>query len=177
MLKRDVKEMVNYLIGERKSFKVTFANGKTEIVEYRGYCWVLGNKGYSDNELVEKMVRFQNNVSKFIIKLEVIEEVNEIEEDIEKSLVEEVENLTDDLFQEEDLLYCEEAIERETNNIKGDIKMKSKEYFNLLQDIIILCTSNKDYTININHKDALRLKRLLERYSSMKIEDLRDLYK
>ena len=60
---------------------------------------------------------------------------------------------------------------------KGDIKMKSKEYFNLLQDIIILCTSNKDYTININHKDALRLKRLLERYSSMKIEDLRDLYK
>ena len=26
--------------------------------------------------------------------------------------------------------------------------MKSKEYFNLLQDIIILCTSNKDYTIN-----------------------------
>ena len=37
--------------------------------------------------------------------------------------------------------------------------------------------ANKDYTININHKDALRLKRLLERYSKMKIEDLRDLYK
>ena len=55
--------------------------------------------------------------------------------------------------------------------------MKSKEYFNLLQDIIILCTSNKDYTITINHKDALRLKRLLERYSNMKLEDLRDLYK
>ena len=55
--------------------------------------------------------------------------------------------------------------------------MKSKEYFNLLQDIIILCTSNKDYTININHKDVLRLKRLLEKYSHMKIEDLRDLYK
>ena len=60
---------------------------------------------------------------------------------------------------------------------KGEIKMQSKEYFNLLQDINILCTSNKDYTININHKDALRLKRLLERYSNMKIEDLRDLYK
>ena len=60
---------------------------------------------------------------------------------------------------------------------KGDIKMKSKEYFNLLQDVIILCTSTKDYTININHKDALRLKRLLERYSKIKIEDLRDLYK
>ena len=55
--------------------------------------------------------------------------------------------------------------------------MKSKEYFNLLQDITILCTTNKDYTITINHKDALRIKRLLERYSNMKIEDLRDLYK
>ena len=55
--------------------------------------------------------------------------------------------------------------------------MKSKEYFNLLQDLSILCATNKDYTININHKDALRLKRLLERYSKMKIEDLRDLYK
>ena len=55
--------------------------------------------------------------------------------------------------------------------------MKSKEYFNLLQDLSILCATNKDYTININHKDALRLKRLLERYSNMKLEDLRDLYK
>ena len=123
MLKRDVKEMVQYLIGERKSFKVTFANGKVEVVEYRGYCWVLGNKGYSNEELIKKMIKFQDNASKFIIRLEVIEEVNEIEEDIEKSLVEEVENLTDDLFQEEDLLYCEEAIERESNNIKGENKM------------------------------------------------------
>lgn len=76
MLKRDVKEMVEYLISERKSFKVTFANGKVEVIEYRGYCWVLGNKGYSDKDLVKKMVRFQDNVSKFIIKLEVIEEMN-----------------------------------------------------------------------------------------------------
>lgn len=74
MLKRDVKEMVEYLISERKPFKVTFANGKVEVVEYRGYCWVLGNKGYSDKDLVKKMVRFQDNVSKFIIRLEVIEE-------------------------------------------------------------------------------------------------------
>ena len=36
--------------------------------------------------------------------------------------------------------------------------MKSKEYFNLLQDIIILCESNKDYTIELNHKDSLRIK-------------------
>lgn len=55
--------------------------------------------------------------------------------------------------------------------------MKSKEYFNLLQELIILCTTNKDYTINLNHKDALRIKRLLEKYSNMKIEELRDLYK
>ena len=119
MLKRDVREMVEYLISERKSFKVTFANGKVEVVEYRGYCWVLGNKGYSDKDLVKKMVRFQDNVSKFIIRLEVIEEVEEVEEveemNYEESLVEEVENLNDDLFQEEDLAYCEEAIKRETN--------------------------------------------------------------
>ena len=121
MLKRDVREMVSYLVGEKKSFKVTFANGKVEVVEYRGYCWVLGNKGYSDEDLVKKMVKFQDNVSKFIIRLEVIEEVEEVEEveeenSIEDSLVEEVENLTDDLFQDEDLAYCEEAIKRETNN-------------------------------------------------------------
>ena len=127
MLKRDVREMVNYLVGERKSFKVTFANGKVEVVEYRGYCWVLGNKGYTDKELVEKMVRFQDNVSKFIIKLEVIEEVEE------ESLIEEVENLTDDLFQEEDSVYCEEAIKREsnmsceTNNIKEEKFMNENE--------------------------------------------------
>lgn len=27
--------------------------------------------------------------------------------------------------------------------------MKSKEYFNLLQDISTLCTTNKDYTIEL----------------------------
>ena len=146
MLKRDVKEMVNYLIGERKSFKVTFANGKTEVVEYRGYCWVLGNKGYTDKELVEKMVRFQNNVSKFIIRLEVIEEeVEEVaveeETSVEESLVEEVENLTDDLFQEEDLAYCEECIERESNNIKGESNMtnKEKKYLDYIDERVYHC--------------------------------------
>ena len=146
MLKRDVKEMVNYLIGERKSFKVTFANGKVEVVEYRGYCWVLGNKGYTDKELVEKMVRFQNNVSKFIIRLEVIEEeVEEVaveeETSVEESLVEEVENLTDDLFQEEDLAYCEECIERESNNIKGESNMtnKEKKYLDYIDERVYHC--------------------------------------
>lgn len=124
MLKRDVREMVEYLISERKSFKVTFANGKVEVIEYRGYCWVLGNKGYSDKDLVKKMVRFQDNVSKFIIRLEVIEEVEELEEveemNYEESLIEEVENLNDDLFQEEDIAYCEEGIERETHKKDND---------------------------------------------------------
>lgn len=54
--------------------------------------------------------------------------------------------------------------------------MKSKEYFNLLQDIITLCTTNKDYTIELNHKDAIRIKTLLEKYSNMKIEEIRDSY-
>ena len=152
MLKRDVKEMVNYLVGERKSFKVTFANGKEEVVEYRGYCWVLGNKGYTDKELVEKMVRFQNNVSKFIIRLEVIEEeVEEVaveeETSVEESLVEEVENLTDDLFQDEDLAYCEEGIERElnisceTNNIKRESIMtnKEKKYLDYIDERVYHC--------------------------------------
>ena len=146
MLKRDVKEMVNYLIGERKSFKVIFANGKVEVVEYRGYCWVLGNKGYTDEELVKKMIRFQNNVSKFIIRLEVIEEeVEEVaveeETSVEESLVEEVENLTDDLFQEEDLAYCEECIERESNNIKGESNMtnKEKKYLDYIDERVYHC--------------------------------------
>ena len=152
MLKRDVREMVSYLVGERKSFKVTFANGKVEVVEYRGYCWVLGNKGYTDEELVKKMVRFQDNVSKFIIRLEVIEEeVEEVaveeETSVEESLVEEVENLTDDLFQDEDLAYCEEAIERETNisyetnNIKGESIMtnKEKKYLDYIDERVYHC--------------------------------------
>ena len=153
MLKRDVRDMVSYLVGEKKSFKVTFANGKVEVVEYRGYCWVLGNKGYSDEDLVKKMVKFQVNVSKFIIRLEVIEEVEEVEEveeleetSIEVSLVEEVENLTDDLFQEEDLAYCEEAIKRESNidsletNKRGDFMTnKEKKYLDYIDERVYHC--------------------------------------
>lgn len=117
MLKREVREMVKYLVGERNSFKVVFANGVEETVEYKGYCWVLNGKAYSDEELVEKMVRFQNNEKKFIVKFEEVEAEKEVEE-------EEVENLNDDLFQEEVIEYCEEAIERETNeNEKMELKI------------------------------------------------------
>ena len=144
MLKRDVREMVSYLVGEKKSFKVTFANGKVEVVEYRGYCWVLGSKGYSDEDLIKKMVKFQDNVSKFIIRLEVIEEVEEVEEveeetSLEVSLVEEVENLTDDLFQEEDLAYCEEAIKRETNNKDCFMTNKEKKYLDYIDERVYHC--------------------------------------
>ena len=188
MLKRDVKEMVNYLIGERKSFKVTFANGKVEVVEYRGYCWVLGNKGYTDEELVKKMVRFQDNVSKFIIRLEVIEEeVEEVvvdeESSVEESLVEEVENLTDDLFQDEDLAYCEECIEREsnvsreTNNIKGEVEMKEME--EIIKNKIISLKNEID-TNNIiieNKKKKLNIikseeEKILAEISNLEFEQL-----
>ena len=46
-------------------------------------------------------------------------EVEEVEDIIEESLIEEVENLTDDLFQESDIAYTEEAIERETNKVEN----------------------------------------------------------
>ena len=114
MLKKEVREMVKYLVEERKSFKVVFANDMVEVVEYKGYCWVMKGKAYSDEELVEKMGRFQINEKKFIIKFE------EVEENIEESLVEEVENLNDDLFQESDIAYAEEAIERETHKKEND---------------------------------------------------------
>ena len=111
MLKREVREMVKYLVGERNSFKVVFANGVEETVEYKGYCWILNGKAYSDEELVEKMVRFQNNEKKFIVKFEEVEAEKEVEEEV---VVEEVENLNDDLFQKEHIEYCEEAIKRES---------------------------------------------------------------
>lgn len=117
MLKREVREMVKYLISERKSFKVVFANDVVEVVKYRGYCWVMNGKAYSDEELVEKMVRFQNNEKKFIIKFE---EIEEVVEEVAVEEVEEVENLNDDLFQESDIAYAEEAIERETHKKEND---------------------------------------------------------
>lgn len=125
MLKREVREMVKYLINERKSFKVVFANNEEATVEYKGFCWVVNGKAFSDSELVEKMVRFQNNEKKFIVKFEEIEEVvEENKEAQEAEIEEEVENLNNDLFQEEDIAYCEEAIERETNeNEKMELKI------------------------------------------------------
>ena len=147
MLKKQVREWVKYMIEERKSFKVMFATGVSEVVEYKGFFWVLGGIAFSGKELLEKMVRYQNNERKFIIKLEVIEEVEEVEESIEESLVEEVENLTDDLFQESDIAYAEEAIERETNEVEDD-KMNNytnkinPSYYGTGLDVIDFCQKN-----------------------------------
>ena len=168
MLKRDVREMVSYLISERKSFKVVFANDKVEVVEYRGYCWVLGNKGYSDEDLVKKMVKFQDNVSKFIIRLEVIEEVEEVEEEtsIEVSLVEEVENLTDDLFQEEDLAYCEEVIERESNKKEIGCMFKKELLKSLIGEKVIISVMDYDGEFVIDKEYSILTEEDFEYYSS-----------
>lgn len=148
MLKREVREMVKYLISERKSFKVVFANGQVEVVGYIGYCWVIGSKPYSDEELVEKMVRFQNNEKKFIIKFE---EIEEVAEEVAVESTEEVENLNDDLFQESDIAYAEEAIEREILNKKEIDKMLESE--NELMKIIETSIEYKLDCLNWRNED------------------------
>ena len=155
MLKREVREMVKYLISERKSFKVVFANDVVEVVEYKGYCWVMNGKAYSDEELVEKMVRFQNNEKKFIIKFEEVEVAEEVEENIEESLVEEVENLNDDLFQESDIAYAEEAIERETH--KKEIGKMKKLLIATLTMFLIGGTTVKAETNFKPHKECFAM--------------------
>ena len=142
MLKREVRQWVKYLVGERKSFKVIFANDQVEVVGYIGHCWVIGSKPYSDEELVEKMVRFQKNEKKFIISFETIE----AEEAQETAEAEEVENLNDDLFQESDIEYAEEAIERESNNGGNQMNNytdKTKpSYYGTGFDVIDFCQKN-----------------------------------
>ena len=189
MLKKEVREMVKYLISERKSFKVVFANNTAEIVEYKGYCWVMGNKAYTDEELVEKMVRFQNNERKFILKFEEVEEVEEVEESIEESLVEEVENLTDDLFQESDIAYAEEAIERETNKeecnkMKTNIELRIDVDMEVIEETgysieeikaVTLRTPFTNFTINdytivtLDNKEQIRLLPYFTAFNTMVI--------
>lgn len=184
MLKKEVREMVKYLISERKSFKVVFANDTVEIVEYKGYCWVMENKAYNDEELVAKMVRFQNNEKKFILKFEEIEEVN-----LEESLVEEVENLNDDLFQESDIAYAEEAIERETNKeecnkMKTNIELRIDVDMEVIEETgysieeikaVTLRTPFTNFTINdytivtLDNKEQIRLLPYFTAFNTMVI--------
>ena len=190
MLKKEVRQWVKYLVGERKSFKVVFANGEVEVVEYRGYCWVIGNKGYDDKELVEKMARYQNNEKKFILSfVEGVEEVEEVEENIEESLVEEVENLTDDLFQESDIAYAEEAIERETNKeecnkMKTNIELRIDVDMEVIEETgysieeikaVTLRTPFTNFTINdytiitLDNKEQIRLLPYFTAFNTMVI--------
>lgn len=144
MIKNEVRQWVKYLIGERNCFKVTFANGVTETVEYKGYCWILNGKAYSDEELIEKMVRYQNNEKKYIVKFEEIE-----------TETEEVENLNDDLFQEEDVKYCEEAIERETKkeNIVSEIELQVNDLKKLIgKKVFVKRYSYDNYYYNDSEK-------------------------
>lgn len=179
MLKKEVREMVKYLISERKSFKVVFANGQVEVVENRGYCLVLNGKAYSDEELVEKMVRFQNNEKKFILSFEEIEEeveevaVEEVEEvALEESLVEEVENLTEDLFDESDIAYAEEAIKRESATeecskltksfeIKINVDIKVYEYGITYKEIYEFIEDLPLSTINIGEYNTVMISNTL----------------
>lgn len=66
---KEVREFIKYAIEEKTNIIVKYANGMTEKVEYRGYCYVIGNKDYSAKQLENKLVRSQNNSNKFIISL------------------------------------------------------------------------------------------------------------
>ena len=167
MNKKEDRQWVKYLVGEKKSFKVIFANGTVAVVEYREYCWVLDGKAYSNEELVEKMVRYQNNEKKFILSFAEVEE--EVEE-VAVEEVEEIENLNDDLFQEEDIAYAEEAIERETTSnknmeksfkIKLNVDMKVYEYGITYKEVYDFIDDLPFSTINIGEYNTVMISNTL----------------
>lgn len=100
-----------------------------EVVSYKNGVYVLDD-GYNrvtvDMELNEVVFVERNNrcykakkfTKSFNFLIDSITELEEVEENIEESLVEEVENLNGDLFQESDIAYAEEAIERETCDLQ-----------------------------------------------------------
>ena len=93
-----------------------------EVVSYKNGVYVLDdgyNRVTADMELNEVVFVERNNrcykAKKFTKSFNfLIDSIRELEE----SLVEEVENLNDDLFQESDIVYAEEAIERETCDLQ-----------------------------------------------------------
>ena len=101
-----------------------------EVVSYKNGIYVLDD-GYNrvTIDMEAKKIAFveRNNrcfkaekfTKSFNFLINSIEELEaEVEVNIEESLVEEVENLNDDLFQESDIAYAEEAIERETCDLQ-----------------------------------------------------------
>ena len=93
-----------------------------EVVSYKNGVYVLSD-GYNtvtvDMELNKIAFVERNNrcykAEKFTKSFNFL--INSIKE-LEAEETEEVENLNDDLFQEEDIAYCEEAIERETCDLQ-----------------------------------------------------------
>ena len=102
-----------------------------EVVSYKNGVYVLDD-GYNrvtvDMELNKIAFVERNNrcykaekfTKSFRFLIDSIRELEEAEE-AEEVAVEEVENLTDDLFQEENIAYAEEAIERETCDLQDKI--------------------------------------------------------
>lgn len=103
-----------------------------EVVSYKNGVYVLDD-GYNKvtidmeakkiafverNNRCFKAEKFTKSFNFLINSIEELEAEVEKEIEIEESLVEEVENLNDDLFQESDIAYAEEAIERETCDLQ-----------------------------------------------------------
>ena len=91
-----------------------------EVVSYKNGVYVLDD-GYNKVtvDMEEKKIAFVVKNNRCYKSVRYTKSfnflINSIEE-LEVETIEEVENLTDDLFQESDIAYAEEAIERETNN-------------------------------------------------------------
>lgn len=85
------------------------------------------------NNRTFKAAKFTKSFRFLINSIEELEEEveEEVEESLEESLVEEVENLNDDLFQDEDIAYAEEAIERESNSTDFNSPMTYNEFIKL----------------------------------------------
>ena len=93
-----------------------------EVVSYKNGVYVLDD-GYNKVtvDMEEKKIAFVEKNNRCYKSVRYTKSfnflINSIEE-LEAETIEEVENLTDDLFQESDIAYAEEAIERETCDLQ-----------------------------------------------------------
>ena len=93
-----------------------------EVVSYKNGVYVLDD-GYNKVtvDMEEKKIAFVVKNNRCYKSVRYTKSfnflINSIEE-LEAETIEEVENLTDDLFQESDIAYAEEAIERETCDLQ-----------------------------------------------------------
>lgn len=164
-----------------------------EVVSYKNEVYVLDD-GYNKVtiDMEAKKVAFveRNNrcykAEKFTKSFNFL--INSIEE-LEAEEVEEVENLTDDLFQEEDIAYAEEAIERETNKeecnkMKTNIELRIDVDMEVIEETgysieeikaVILRTPFTNFTINdytivtLDNKEQIRLLPYFTAFNTMVI--------